>query len=103
MGIDLTKVTLGIDTNFNATGLDEVLQNVAVIISTPQGSVVSDRAFGIDFNIVNKPILLAKGLLIQEYTRKVKKYEPRATVTSVTFTHDDSGILIPKVVITGVI
>lgn len=98
--IDLTSVELGIDTNFGATGTEEIQQNVAVIISTPQGSVVSDRAFGINFNIVDRPLLIAKGLLIQNYTEAVRTYEPRAEVTSVTFNTDpDTGLLIPKVVV----
>jgi hypothetical protein len=97
-GIDLNNVKLLV--NFNAVGVDEILQNIKMLFSTPAGTVPFDRDFGINWDIVNKPIVIAKGLLTVEYIEKVRKYEPRAQVKQVTFEYDSiSGSLIPKVVI----
>lgn len=102
--IDLQAVKIGnyenIKLDFGITGRNEVLQNLSVLYTTPVGTVPFDREFGVDTEIVDLPIDLAKGRLIVEYTEKTRKYEPRATVLEVTFETDpQKGVLIPKVVI----
>jgi phage baseplate assembly protein W len=86
--------------DFNASGNNEILQNIQVILTTPAGTVPFDRDFGIDMSILDAPIGVAKAKLTVEYTKKIKKYEPRAKVEKVSFTGDAvSGVLIPQVVI----
>lgn len=97
MSIELSNVALQI--TFAATGADEVIQNIKTIITTPAGTVPFDRDFGIDWSILDLPIREAKAKLTVEYIEKIKKYEPRASVKSISFTANDSGQLIPKVVI----
>ena len=97
MSIELSNVTLQI--NFAATAIDEVIQNVKTIITTPAGTVPFDRDLGIDWGLLDLPIREAKAKLTVEYIEKIKKYEPRASVKSVSFAANESGQLIPKVVI----
>lgn len=86
--------------DFSAGGNSEILQNIQVILTTPAGTVPFDRDFGIDMSVLDSPIGVAKAKLTVEYIKKIKKYEPRAEVKKVSFTHDAiSGFLVPKVVI----
>lgn len=79
--------------------VEEILQNVNVILTTPEGSVPFDRAFGIDVEILDMPINEAKSLYVVEAVTKVRKYEPRAVVDHVEFDVGTEGKLIPRVVL----
>ena len=46
--------------------VEEVLQNVAMIISTPKFSVPLDRNFGLAQRFIDKPIQTAQPVLISE-------------------------------------
>ncbi len=65
-----------------------VLQNVAVILNTWKGEVPQFRDFGIDPEILHRPVNVAKALLRADIIDAVGKYEPRATVMNVTFEMD---------------
>lgn len=101
MEIDINNVEL--TTNFNDGSMDEVeeiLRNIRIILTTPVGTVPFDRDFGLDWSILDNPLPQAKGLLATEYVSKIRKYEPRAKVSEITFEYRESdGILVPKVVI----
>jgi len=76
----------------------EVLQNVAVIISTPKYSVPLDRGLGMAQRFVDKPIQVAQAILISEVLDAIEEAEPRAEVLNVTFELGDRpGALIPIV------
>lgn len=75
----------------------EILQNVRTILETVKGSVPLDRDFGIDASYLDLPMGEAKAKLISEIIKAVKKYEPRAAVTEISFTGAEDGTLIPKV------
>lgn len=77
----------------------EILQNVAVILSTPKGSVPNYREFGVDATVVDRPLPVAKSLLVSAVTEAVERFEPRARVVRVTSVADeaDMGRLIPTV------
>lgn len=77
---------------------EEVLQNIAMIVSTPQFSVPLDRGFGLAQRFVDKPIHTAQAILVSEVMDAVERYEPRAEVVSVTFEQGKTpGSLIPVV------
>lgn len=79
---------------------EEILRNVRVILTTLTGSVPFDRDFGISVDVLDMPINDVTDFYTMECITKVRKYEPRAQIISVTFTNDaDDGILIPKVVL----
>lgn len=77
---------------------EEILQNVAVIISTPKFSVPLDRGLGMAQRFVDKPIQVAQSILISEVLDAVERDEPRVEVLNVTFEMGDTpGALIPVV------
>lgn len=77
---------------------EEVLQNIAMIVSTPQYSVPLDRGFGLSQRFVDKPIQTAQAILVSEVLDAIEKYEPRAEVINVSFEQGKKpGFLIPIV------
>lgn len=96
--IDIENVI--IDINFQANGHEEILQNLQVLYTTPVGTVPFDREFGININLIDYTMPIAKGKLTVEYTEKTRKYEPRAIVKEVNYERSNKdGKLVPKVVI----
>lgn len=80
-----------------ATEAEEILQNIRYILSTIKNSVPLDRELGIDASFLDKPMEVAKAKLTSEIVMAIAKYEPRATVTNITWTSDIDGKLYPKV------
>ena len=83
--------------NFGATGVEEILQNVAFVLSTPIMSCPLDREFGWRMGI-DEPIQLRKVRMIHDVTEAIAKFEPRAIVESVEVSGDGLlGKLTPRV------
>ena len=76
-----------------------ILQNVAMILSTPKGSVPLYRDFGISIEAVDRLTPVAKAMLRNEIKEAVELYEPRVEVVRVTFGQDkaDPSRMIPTV------
>ena len=75
---------------------EEVLQNVAIIVSTPKFSVPLDRGLGLAQRFIDKPMQVAQSILISEVLDAVEEYEPQAEVTNVTFEAGETpGLLVP--------
>ena len=77
-----------------------VLQNVALVLATPRGTVPMYRDFGIDTTmILDRPVPAAKALMLTAVREAVERFEPRAEVLRVSFEQDrnDPGRLIPTV------
>ena len=72
---------------------EEVLQNVAIIVSTPKFSVPLDRGLGLAQRFIDKPIQVAQSILISEVLDAVEEYEPRAEVTFEA--GETPGLLVP--------
>lgn len=97
----------GIDTGrinwFTESVIEEILQNVAVLITTVRGSVVLDRNLGIDASFIDEPsprgMMKASIFLLET----IQEYEPRVHVQSVDFAPDPNaamdGKLYPRVVV----
>ena len=87
--------------NFGATGVEEVLQNVRMILTTPIFTVPLDREFGVDYSMLDMPMETAQALLRAEIYAKIRRYEPRATITDVSFEQSTldhlDGRMIPRV------
>lgn len=83
------------------TVIEEVLQNVSMIISTPQFTVPLDRGFGLPQRFIDKPLPVAQTILVSEVLDAIEKYEPRAEVENITFVQNEEGAqagkLIPRV------
>lgn len=74
------------------------LQNIAVILSTRRGSVPMYRDFGLTMDFLDKPLPVARVLMISEVREAVERWEPRATVLGVSFSEEaPPGVLIPAV------
>ena len=84
---------------FNVTDpVESVLRNIAVILSTPKGSVPMYRDFGISVDILDRPIPVAKAMMTADIKEAIERCEPRATFISVDFMEDElNGRLIPMV------
>lgn len=65
--------------------VSSVLQNIAVILSTPRGSVPLYREFGLDMSFLDKPIPVARTMMISRVREAIERWEPRAKVVNVTF------------------
>jgi phage baseplate assembly protein W len=77
---------------------EEVIQNVAMILATPQFSVPLDRGLGLSQRFIDKPLPAAQALIIAEIIDAVETYEPRVTVENVYFEQGEtSGKMIPYV------
>lgn len=78
--------------------VEEVLQNVAIIISTPRFSVPLERGLGLAQRFLDKPIPVAQSILVSEVLEAIEEFEPRAEVENVKFELGDRpGTLIPIV------
>ncbi len=80
-----------------STVVEEVLQNVAMILSTPKFTVPLDRNFGLSARFLDKPSPVSEAMIIAEVIDAIEEYEPRAEILNVTFERDESiGKLIPR-------
>lgn len=91
---DLTSISLS-----EADVVNSVLQNIAIILSTRKGSVPLYRDFGLNMDFVDRPIPVAKVMMVAEVREAVERWEPRAKVLEVSFKEDVArpGQLIPIV------
>jgi uncharacterized protein len=78
-GPEQTQLDLG------ATGLNEILQNVRIIITTRIGSVMLDRRFGLDFSFLDAPQNKAQLMIVQQMCQGLTLFEPRVTFVGIQF------------------
>jgi phage baseplate assembly protein W len=99
-GLTQTETVSGIITKINLNPesiTEEVIQNLQMLLATPKYSVPLDREFGVSWEMADKPLNIAKTLLVGEIMDAVEKYEPRAEVTDITFTRDEiTGRIVPR-------
>jgi hypothetical protein len=91
---DLKEITL------NQTDTTKsVIQNIALILQTRQQQTPLYRSFGLPGKFIDKPINIAKPIIVLEVKEAIEKFEPRATVLGVEFEIDESnpGRLVPIV------
>ncbi|MDA3731677.1 GPW/gp25 family protein [Niameybacter massiliensis] len=84
--------------NMLARGVEEILQNIAIILTTPKGSVTLDRDFGIDMSALDLPLEMAENICTAQIIEAIQDYEPRVKVAKVTYEKEHlTGVLKPKV------
>lgn len=66
--------------------VDSVLQNIRCLLSTWEGEVPLYRDYGLNPELLHRPINVVESLLVADITDKIEKYEPRAQVINVSFT-----------------
>lgn len=91
---DLTAIRFN-----DADPVSSVLQNIAVLLSTVKGSVPLYRDFGLSAIFLDKPMPVAKMMMIAEIREAIEKWEPRARFVSIAFSEDITrpGTLWPAV------
>jgi len=91
---DLGNIRLNEQKTVNA-----VLQNIALILATPKGSVPLYRDFGLSWEPLDKPMPVAQAMMTGEVREAIENWEPRARVVGVSFAGDalQPGRLIPTV------
>lgn len=90
-------------TDRNMPEYEDVLRCLAFLFGTKAGTYPTNRDFGIDTDVMDKPLSIIKTMLAVEYHTKVERYEPRVEVTDVTFSVDpDSGKVTPHIEIAPV-
>lgn len=97
-------VTLSKGINFAPeTEVEEILQNVRTILATSVGSVPLDRAFGLPYDAVDRPMPVARAIMQSAIIDAIQAFEPRATVRSVSFEESAAdaldGVSRPRVII----
>lgn len=86
---------------FSGDWLAELDRQVALLLSTREGSMPLDRAFGLNTDFVDRPPEVAKSLYTAEITRKIAIFIPAVRVREVIWSRAASGKLVPRVVITS--
>ena len=86
---------------FTADWLAELDRQLALLLSTREGTMPLDRAFGLNMDFVDMPPEVAKSLYTAEVTEKVAKFIPTVKVREITWDTGGQGNLIAKVVITS--
>ena len=78
---------------WNLTGAEAVDQELKILLTTPRGSVVMDRDFGIDMSLLATPVQTARARAQQDIVAAIRRYIPRCRVTRVTFRERTDEIL----------
>ena len=89
MKIDVAAGMSGINFSPQSTA-EEVIQNVRCILATRKGSVPFDRAFGVSWDMLDRPLPVAKAMMIAAVVEAIQEYEPRAEVRGVKFNAETS-------------
>jgi len=76
-----------------------VKQNIAILLSTRQQTIPLYREFGLPMQFIDKPMPVAKAMLIAEVRDAIAQFEPRARLINVRFEMDKDtpGKIIPVV------
>lgn len=83
---------------FSPEEFADVKRCLETLCSIRAGSQPLDRNLGIDYDgVMGYPINIAENMLSLEIIDKVKTYEPRVEVESISFKADENGQLIPHI------
>ena len=89
------------EVNFKPTTvLEEVQQNILHLFSLKRGEVPYARSKGVDPDIIDQLVDVAKIRFTQNFTKLVKEYEPRAKILKIGWNEANiDGELSPKVLL----
>lgn len=85
------KFSSGDSIDWNATGIDQLKNNVLNILRTRLGEVPYMPALGISFDYVDTPLTGAKAQLVAEIRRQLSRWEPSAALDSLRIVQGESG------------
>ncbi|MBR6711941.1 MAG: hypothetical protein IKI76_02990 [Selenomonadaceae bacterium] len=80
---------------------EEIAQCVKCLLLTAKGTCFFYRDFGVNTELIDKPLPVAKNRFLAEVVKQVAKYESRARVKGVRWITDEAsdGVLAPVVTI----
>lgn len=90
-----------LDYTFQNNRMAELDRQLALLLSTVEGTMPLEREMGLNTDFVDRPPEIAKSLYTAEVTRKVAKFIPSVRVREITWGVAEGGKLISKVVITS--
>lgn len=85
--------------DWNATGLDQLKNNILNILRTRLGEVPYMPTLGIDFDHVDTPLLQHRAVLVAEVRQQLNRWEPSAMLDDLSIRPDDTGNYNVEVVI----
>lgn len=97
--IEINFFNFMLEYTFSGDWLAALDREVALLLSTREGTMPLDRGFGLNMDFLDMPQEVAKSLYTAEVTQKIPFFIPTVRVQKVTWSHAD-GKLSPKVVIT---
>ena len=71
-----------------------VLQNIALLVATKQGTVPGYREFGLPMRFIGMPERIASTVAAQEVVDAVEQFEPRATLNEVQVQYAAGGKMV---------
>ena len=81
------------------TETEEVLQNVRMIVGVWRSEVPLDREFGIDTDLLDAPMNVARTQLTASLMELIEEYEPRASLKEVMFEEGADGVINPVITV----
>lgn len=81
-----------------ARGLDAILQNVRIILTTLAGDLVLDRKFAGPGEYIDLPVSAVRRRALAQWVEAIEHYEPRVRCTGIAWEHQEGaldGILYP--------
>lgn len=71
-----------------------VLQNIALLVATKQGTIPCYREFGLPMRFIGLPEKIASTVAAQEVVDAVEQFEPRATLNEVQTQYAEGGKMV---------
>lgn len=103
MGAELVVRSRPTALEVGATGLEDILQCVQLIILTHLGSVVLDRRFAGDGSYIDQPGPFGAARAMAGLAEAIERHEPRVRVQSIEFPTDTTanadGTFFPTVIL----
>lgn len=87
---------INVSGDFTETELQEIMRNLKTLYETPEGSIPTDRQFGLNQEVLDENIEVAKNDYAVEVIEKTEMYEPRVVVEKVEY-EVIKGELVPTI------
>ena len=69
----------------------DIIQNILCILKTTQGSCPGFREYGLDPEILHKPVQVAKAAFSVSIKAQMDEFEPRAILSKIEFADDPNN------------
>lgn len=96
---EYTIYSNSIELNWNAKGIERIIQNVGNLLNTYIYEVAYNRQMGRDSGNFDRPLPVLIAAAIEETFDLIQDYEPRATVVDVEYIGIEDNIPVLKVVL----